>query len=244
MTNGLKQIKEPKEFKKNSNRVSLKKQNLNVQSDSIVQLNAENLKRLRLAKAYTLDRLGELSGLSTSYISRLEASARRMNAQTLNRLARALECSPVNFFEKTSGKSDLIENGYKKNVPMYRTIPAGASVDNNLYFVIFLTEPIDYAFNLPQFIARESVFAIYALNDDYYPRFSAGSLLYFDTIEAAVKDFVMIIDQDNCLFMGELLKKTFEEVEIEVCSLNVSKKLTFNMQKVKQISVLLSVVFK
>lgn len=228
-------------------RVSLKQQNLDVANDSLVKLNAMNLKKLRTMKSYTLQILSGLSGLSTSYISRLEAGARRMNAQTLNRLARSLGCSPASFFETKNSALNLSvdEHGYTKNVPVYRVIPAGVQVGANPCSIIFLTDPIDHAFSLPQFVANENIFAIYAIDNLYAPRFKEGDLLYFDKSNVDAGDFVCLVDNDNCLFLGNLVSKNSESVILRVANKDGQfDDVAFQGDRVKQVAKLLTIILR
>lgn len=53
---------------------------------------AENLRTIRKARGFTLELLSEQTGLSVSYISRLEAGTRRINLEILNSVSKALQC--------------------------------------------------------------------------------------------------------------------------------------------------------
>ena len=52
------------------------------------------LKNIRLSRGFTLEELSEIAGMSPSYLSRLESGSRRLNVDTINRLAHALKCQP------------------------------------------------------------------------------------------------------------------------------------------------------
>lgn len=66
-------------------------QNRNPNSD-IHRILSTNLKRLRQARSYTRRRLGELCGLSNSYISRIERGTAQVSLANLEVLATALGC--------------------------------------------------------------------------------------------------------------------------------------------------------
>jgi transcriptional regulator with XRE-family HTH domain len=53
---------------------------------------AHNLRTIRKTRGYTLELLSDQTGLSVSYISRLEAGTRRMNLDILTSVSRALQC--------------------------------------------------------------------------------------------------------------------------------------------------------
>lgn len=52
------------------------------------------LRDIRLSRDMTLEELAEISGLSPSYLSRLESGSRRLNVDTISRLSDALKCDP------------------------------------------------------------------------------------------------------------------------------------------------------
>lgn len=60
-----------------------------------------SLKILRRARSLTLEALSELTGISPSYLSRLESGGRRLNTDLLERLSAVLGCQP----------GDLLNNG-------------------------------------------------------------------------------------------------------------------------------------
>lgn len=217
--------------------VSLKKKDIG--SDSVVQLNASVLKRLRQARGYTLQDLSALSGLSTSYISRLEGGDRRMNTEILHKLALALGCEAEVFFQQEFKVDNISKNGFSKDVPLYRVISAGAGVDEKPYDVIFMNEPMMRVFRLPQFASDENVFVIMSINDNYAPKFKSGDHLYFKVSDCKIGDFIMIINKDNCLVMGEVLEKESNFVlkindRIEECEAN----------SIKQVSVLVACIYQ
>lgn len=59
------------------------------------------LKDIRLSRDMTLEELAEASGLSPSYLSRLESGSRRLNVDTINRLSEALKCDPGTLISST-----------------------------------------------------------------------------------------------------------------------------------------------
>src|SRR3990167_1491006 len=59
------------------------------------------LRDIRLSRDMTLEELAEVSGLSPSYLSRLESGSRRLNVDTINRLSDALRCEPSDLLSPT-----------------------------------------------------------------------------------------------------------------------------------------------
>lgn len=65
-----------------------------------------SLKILRRNRGLTLEALSELTGISPSYLSRLEAGARRLNTDLLERLSAVLGCQPADLLN-TSPQSPV-----------------------------------------------------------------------------------------------------------------------------------------
>jgi len=60
-----------------------------------------HLKYLRKKSALTLENLSQLTGISVSYLSRLESGARRLNTDLIKRLSQALDCDPAELLQDT-----------------------------------------------------------------------------------------------------------------------------------------------
>lgn len=62
-----------------------------------------SLRRIRLERGITATELSELTGFSSSYISRLEDGSRRLNEDTIRKLSEVLGCEP----------GDILQPAYK-----------------------------------------------------------------------------------------------------------------------------------
>jgi transcriptional regulator with XRE-family HTH domain len=60
------------------------------------------LRKMRLERGFTLEELGQLTGLSPSYLSRLESGGRRLNADILKPIAKVLSCHPGDLLSPES----------------------------------------------------------------------------------------------------------------------------------------------
>ncbi len=60
---------------------------------------SQPLRDVRLSRGMTLEELADISQLSPSYLSRLESGSRRLNSDTINRLAQSLQCRPNDLLE-------------------------------------------------------------------------------------------------------------------------------------------------
>ena len=64
----------------------------------LVQLYSENIKRLRLSKKLTQERLAERAGITSSYISEIENQKKIGKFETIAAIAAALEVEPYELF--------------------------------------------------------------------------------------------------------------------------------------------------
>ncbi len=67
---------------------------------SSVRIVAENLRRLRLAKAWSQEVCAEKCGLHRTYIGAVERGERNITLATLDAIATALKVSPIELLTK------------------------------------------------------------------------------------------------------------------------------------------------
>jgi transcriptional regulator with XRE-family HTH domain len=65
------------------------------------------LRTIRLSRGYTLEELSEITKMSPSYISRLESGTRRLNADSIKKLAGALLCNPNDLLSSQNKWSEV-----------------------------------------------------------------------------------------------------------------------------------------
>ena len=91
------------------------------------------VKERRKAAGITLEKLAELSGYSTSYLSRIESGQRQLNEESADAIASALGCAPAQLMKNTvklSSKNPIdarLSEEFK--VHILGSIQAGAPVD-------------------------------------------------------------------------------------------------------------------
>lgn len=84
----------------------------------IQELLALNLRRIRVAKNISQDELALLAGVERAYVGHIERGKKNPTILTLDKLAKALNCNVLNFFEVSSIKENSFENllpGRKKH---------------------------------------------------------------------------------------------------------------------------------
>ncbi len=68
------------------------------------QILAENLRRIRLEKGLSQEKLGELSGLHRTYVGSVERAERNVSIDNVEALAAALEVSVVTLLSEVKRK--------------------------------------------------------------------------------------------------------------------------------------------
>jgi transcriptional regulator with XRE-family HTH domain len=63
-----------------------------------------NLKRLRLGRGWSQERMAQESGLNPSYLPKIERSEREPGVRTVSKLATALGVSAAELFEGIDGR--------------------------------------------------------------------------------------------------------------------------------------------
>jgi transcriptional regulator with XRE-family HTH domain len=62
---------------------------------------AHNLRKSRLSKSLSQEKLAELAGLHRTYVSSVERCERNITVETIERLAAALGADPIDLLRKT-----------------------------------------------------------------------------------------------------------------------------------------------
>ncbi len=165
-----------------------------------------NLKILRRARGLTLEALSELTGISPSYLSRLEGGARRLNTDLLEKLSSVLACQPGDLLNSEStGFSgtnrapthpSVIEvahlnryEGKEQGVPPQKDLPVytistalGVLPDNmSQASTVDFSTPADWILRPPQLLGINKAFALYVGDDGYAPRYMSGDTLLVHT---------------------------------------------------------------
>ncbi len=172
--------------------------------------NISLLKKLRKAKGYTLIDLSELTGLSPSYISRLEAGDRRFNSDLLRKLSAVLGCSEYDLLKNTEDKSVEREITYvpTKDLPVYNVVSASAVPGSKSEFPLISFDEIDKTiFRLPQLIGVKSAFAFFVIDNLNAPKYKIGDLVFVNT-EKVLKEnsAVVIITKKYEIIVSKIIK--------------------------------------
>lgn len=181
-----------------------------------------SLKILRRSRGLTLEGLSELTGISPSYLSRLEGGARRLNTDLLERLSAVLGCQPGELLNSSSNPRNLrvahnaraetasadhsrIEPSMdamtpQKDLPVYSVatplgaLPGATGEAATLDFV----NPADWTFRIPQLLGIPTAFALYVRDEQNAPKYMPGDVLYVHTTRPlSLRCSVVVLTKDD-----------------------------------------------
>lgn len=188
------------------------------------------LRDLRLSRDMTLEELAEISGLSPSYLSRLESGSRRLNVDTINRLSDALRCDPGDLLSTTdswlnkggvagyslhSAQTLMQARGGHYRPMMTQNASAFAALGNQqipLYETCIKTGTVDFTAPMCHIPAPSEIagvpgaFAFTVADHTMEPRFYRGDrLLVHPGKPLSPRATAMVITTDNCVILGEFV---------------------------------------
>lgn len=170
------------------------------------------LRNLRKRKGYTLADISALTGLSPSYISRLEAGDRRYNTDILSKLSTVLGCSEYDLLKTEEDSSNIVKETMtyvpQKDLPVYRVIAGNVMPNgkNNDYPVGDFETPENRMFRLPQLLGIKTAFALHIVDDINAPKYRKGDIVFVNTEKALSRGCpVILITLEYQIIIGELV---------------------------------------
>jgi transcriptional regulator with XRE-family HTH domain len=186
--------------------------------------NSHVLRELRKSRGFTLAELAELTGLSPSYISRLEAGDRRINSDLIIRLSSALGCSEVELVSKHLGvHNQLTGNDTReyfnpeKDLPVYNPVPGSLMIGKQeTYPKCTFDVSSEKTFRLPQLLGVRSAFALRIVDDINAPKYRVGDIICVHPEKAMVRNKpVVMISSSDTIIIGELMNWSDDSVELK-----------------------------
>jgi transcriptional regulator with XRE-family HTH domain len=184
--------------------------------------NSYALRNLRKSKGYTLADIASLTGLSPSYISKLEAGDRRYNSDVLAKLATVLGCNESDLLKKNDdGMPPAVKEATyvpQKDLPVYKMIagsvlPGGKAND---FAVCDFEAPVTRIFRLPQLLGIKSAFAFNIVDSLNSPKYRKGDMIFVHTERPIARGCpVALITLANQIVVGELIDWDDEQVFIK-----------------------------
>lgn len=152
------------------------------------------IKQLRLSHNWSQDELAQQAGTSNQMISMLERGKRSLTLQWMERIAKALDCSPTDLF--SSPETDPAFPELANDLPVLGTAAgniAGA-------FQLLDESPIGFVKRPPGISAKSAVYAIYVTGNSMSPEHRDGDLRFADPKgEVFIGDTVIVQTQNHPL---------------------------------------------
>lgn len=159
------------------------------------------LRELRIRSGCTLEKLSEITKLSSSYLSRLESGSRRLNADIIQRLSLALACNPAellpaNVFSGTA-YSKAPAPGVK-DLPLY-SITGKSGAEG----VIKPSQTDECIARPADFVGIKDAFACTIVGDQWAPRYMKGDhLLLHPTAPLKADCAILLTTKAGQSFIG------------------------------------------
>lgn len=188
------------------------------------------LRDIRLSRDMTLEELAEVSGLSPSYLSRLESGSRRLNVDTINRLSDALRCEPSDLLSPTdswinkggvagfslqSAQTLMHARGGQYRPTLMQNASAFGALSNQqipLYETNIKTGTVDFSnpiCNIPapsEIAGVPGAFAFTVDDHTMEPRFYRGDrLLVHPGKPLSPRATALVVTTDNRVVIGEFI---------------------------------------
>lgn len=173
------------------------------------------LRDLRVDKGYTLEELAAATGLSPSYLSRLESGSRRLNADIIQKLSDILKCSPADLLPfangPTSSQNVFPQHGNVEPLPIRDTSNQNAAVDFPVYGAVYdngalafdFSKPQDWIVRNPEFTGVSGAFAVGLSDNAFAPRYTQRDLLLAHPSKSLVAGaYVLVISSNDKAFLG------------------------------------------
>lgn len=178
------------------------------------------VKELLREKGWTTKVLAEKTGMSESYLTHIKNGTRRWNEDSLKKLAKAFEVTPIDLFAERRQRTDSID----KNI----TLPEFAAVELNVHVVPVLGEipsnPSPYNNQLSQVTTGYkdvfvpvlnsndgNMFALCVENNSMAPTFVKGDYLIISPELWTRSDDIAAVEYGNDTPMKAIMKVTYTE---------------------------------
>lgn len=179
------------------------------------------LRALRKAKGFTLEKLAELTMISPSYLSRLEAGDRRLNTDLIHKLSSVLHCSPAEILKdegwQSESKADLPGDKLsavfpQKDLPVFKlsavqefeNIPREDVNTSPETLYLHRDTPIDWIYRPMQLAQVTSAFAVYIGSSHFGTTYKEGEQILVHPSKPLSKSCsILVIYNDDSITLGQ-----------------------------------------
>jgi transcriptional regulator with XRE-family HTH domain len=162
------------------------------------------IKELREARGISQQQLADMVGTTNQQISHLENGKRKLTIEWLQRLARALGCSPFDLVQTGQGPAKLtVEEPKRMQMPAastsFRDLPmlgwVGAETGEDGIPARLANQAIQYVDRPPNLIGVEDAFAVYVAGDAMAPKYEPQQILYVNPRQPALPGTYVLAEQ-------------------------------------------------
>jgi len=170
---------------------------------------ANRIREWRLRRGLSMQPLADRVDSSRQQIHKLERGERRLTEDWMRRLARALDCRPMDLFadadeagdpgrESGRGPASDVDLGRGRAAAFDRRdrIPVYASAQGGPDGTLLAYEPIEFVDRPEPLFGVRNAFAMYVVSDSMEPKYSPGALLLIHPGRPVRRDdFILIVKQ-------------------------------------------------
>ena len=178
------------------------------------------LRAIRLSRGHTLEELSEITKMSPSYLSRLESGTRRLNADTIKKLANALQCNPNDLLSTQDkwnpGIQSFFLNPNNFNVAEGKINKNPSNPFANDRIALYSSDTQDGSIDLnncsqsipcpPELGGVHGAFAYTVCNDSMSPKYRKGDIVYIHPGKPLVPgSYALVISSNAQSLIGEFI---------------------------------------
>ena len=187
------------------------------------------VKELLREKGWTTKTLAEKTGMSESYLTHIKNGTRRWNEDSLKKLAKAFEVSPIDLFAQRRQRTDNLDNQITmpesvdvqlkvQIVPVVAEIPSNPSPYNNQLTQV--TSGCKDMFIPVLNRTDSSMFALLLTNNQFAPMFEKGDLLIISPEAWTSSGDIAAVEYGTDVLTKGIMKVTYTEDFIVLESVN------------------------
>lgn len=209
-------------------------------SDKLAADSISPLRKMRKNRGFTLKQLSSVSGISASYLSRIEVRARRMNEEVIRRLCIVLKCAPGDLLnnlvpERDVEKAQPLSTAFEADLPLY------TCVRQNDKMIMDIDGNKEWRFRPVELTAEQVAFALLIGDSSNAPKYREGDIVYVKPSKVPqIGNTVVAIMHTYEVELGYLKDQTSEKLILQ--SFDGASQKQIKMSELKKIyPVLMSV---
>lgn len=180
------------------------------------------MRDLRLSRGFTLEELAELTGLSPSYLSRLESGSRRLNADIMQKLSSILGCNPGELLPYTPNGPTSAQNvvatsvgghsyGVYERKAQNQNLSApdlpvyGARMVDGILKMDY-TNPVEWTARIPELQGVVGAFILRLPDDQFAPRYTRNDQVFAHPSRSLSPNCcVAVVKADHGIYLGRFM---------------------------------------